>query len=321
MPFMADVHANSQSPPAMSMGGKVHFASFEKPHIPPHQTHSDLLEGSNSLPDSGFGLSSRPVPNEQYPIARPLRPVPFGRPANWQTNLPVYHRPGVVSLALIPDRRPVMGLLRQLLNGKYHVVADAFHVDAMPMRKISVSHPYMEVIEPSQHAQVSPPEVRPQETSEIEHANSVSSIDSLSGNRPMPQVPFDVLLQEFKDLETNIKGKPDNHEVTFASLYQNYMKLLEMQTTTKPETVSSETQTPTVMVTTLPTTPPTTRTPPTNPPSTPETERNDTTTIPTPTTTQKENVGNMIGTSHFEGEKDDGAVMWLPGLGPETADV
>ncbi|OWF35744.1 uncharacterized protein LOC110442556 [Mizuhopecten yessoensis] len=241
----------------------------------------------------------------------------FERPDMWQSNMMVPVRPELVQMTVSKNNRPMLGMLKQLLNGDFHIVADAIHVDAIPIRR----QPFMEgmiivptisplltnvnnQVKPVQQMYLGLPEADKQEPS------ISSSLSNTHSSNMAHQVPLELLLQEFNDLDAKNNLKPDGHVVTFASLYQNYIELLEQQNKrTTPPMLSTTTSTTIV-------TPESTAHP-----TTPETETTvdviSTPAIPMSPVTKKEDGGySLIQTSQGK-ITDDKQVLWLPGMAPE----
>ncbi|XP_069116162.1 uncharacterized protein [Argopecten irradians] len=269
---------------------------IQKPGMPNPMTHAV------NKPSNNAGLPLALANGYLRPHEQSFSQGMFGHHSGWEANS-IATRPKVIPMTLVKPNRPMLGLLKQLMSGKFLIKADAIHLDAIPIAE-RPTQPNLEgmVIEPSMvSVQVPNQPVQP------------IYFESPKPLRPNlgQQVPFELLLQEFKELDSKINSKPNVHGVTFASLYQNYMKLLEKQ---------NKTTLPIKSTTTVPST--TVQTESTPPTTTSESTKTTVTVTAVPTTsalpTNTKDIFGMIHTSLGQAT-DDKPVIRLPGMGPDAS--
>ncbi|XP_060082941.1 uncharacterized protein LOC132562225 [Ylistrum balloti] len=260
-------------------------------------------EGIESSGIAGISLASQLV-HDSY-----MKP---GKVTYGQGSPVMASKPGQIKWTLTKNSEPMLGMLKHLLNGNFHIVADAVHVDAIPLHERPMQS-YIEgmIIEPSNpiaHAHNDMEPVLPMYFGPPDSGRPHQIIPqtNVHPNNVVQPVPLELLLKEFNDMNGNGKLKPNEHVVTFAKLYQNYMRLLEKQKTTSSTMLSTDLPTTSANSTTLPTTSET---------------KISAAVIITPTSsmiysTKKKEDANLNKIPNGK-SSDDKQVMRLPGMGPE----
>ncbi|XP_033734485.1 uncharacterized protein LOC117323398 [Pecten maximus] len=303
------LNANSRPLSGQTLGNHGPYMFHQRPMLP-SQNENEVSRPSNN---AGVAFAPQLIHDYFKPGKESYGQGSLEQQNKWPSNF-MATRPKPIQMTLAKNSRPMLGLLKQLMAGRFHIVADAIHLDAVPIIERPMQ-PYIEgmIIEPdslitSVHSHIEPIQPMHFELPESARPEHVTSLTNARPNNGVQQVPFQLLLKEFNDLAAKINLKPNEHAVTFSSLYQNYMKLLEQQ---------NKTASPPILKTTLPTT--TAKTESTAPPTTSETRSTIIMNV-TPTTSdipmKTKDDFNMIQTS-FSKAKDDKPAVWLPGMGPE----